>query len=208
MTFVQFTSGGGGWPMSVFLTPDLQPFFGGTYFPPDDRMGRPGFKTLLLRIAQLWAAQADKLKASGHKTITQLKAYAEVRIIQGKFALDSLQPHIDIIQATPSAQSSTVLDPWDVAKETFEHFEGSFDPVYGGFGTEPKFPTPVQLEFLLNYYGYLLRDKANLETANQALEMVVYTLKVYFALSKNDNNYLIHIPVENCGGRYPWSGAG
>lgn len=90
MTFVQFTSGGGGWPMSVFLTPDLQPFFGGTYFPPDDRMGRPGFKTLLLRIAQLWAAQADKLKASGHKTITQLKAYAEVRIIQGKFALDSL----------------------------------------------------------------------------------------------------------------------
>lgn len=78
MTFVQFTSGGGGWPMSVFLTPDLQPFFGGTYFPPDDRMGRPGFKTLLLRIAQLWASRADKLKASGQKTIMQLKKYAEV----------------------------------------------------------------------------------------------------------------------------------
>ena len=79
MTFVQLTSGGGGWPMSVFLTPDLQPFFGGTYFPPDDRYGRPGFKSLLTRIAQIWMATPDKLINSGKSTVAQLKAYAEVK---------------------------------------------------------------------------------------------------------------------------------
>lgn len=78
MTFVQLTTGGGGWPMSVFLTPDLQPFMGATYFPPEDKFGRPGFKTILTRIAQIWTASPEKLKQAGKNTVAQLKAYVEV----------------------------------------------------------------------------------------------------------------------------------
>ena len=57
MTFVQATTGGGGWPMSVWLTPDLQPFFGGTYFPPENRYGHPGFASMLTQIADAWRTE-------------------------------------------------------------------------------------------------------------------------------------------------------
>ncbi|KAI9274771.1 Six-hairpin glycosidase-like protein [Phascolomyces articulosus] len=151
MTFIQLTSGGGGWPMSVFLTPDLQPFFGGTYFPPDDRYGRPGFKSLLTRIAQIWMASPDKLINSGKSTVAQLKAYSE---------------------AKPEGDSSKATDPWSLAETTYEHFASSFDTQYGGFGKAPKFPTPVQLMFLLDYYGYHYKK----EQGEKALDMVLYTL--------------------------------
>src|SRR6202795_1312453 len=61
MTFVQSTTGSGGWPMSVFLTPELKPFLGGTYYPPEDRYGRPGFGTLLTRIADVWQKSPAKI---------------------------------------------------------------------------------------------------------------------------------------------------
>lgn len=80
MTYVQLVSGRGGWPMSVFLTPKLEPFFGGTYFPPSDHHGSPGFRTLLERVAELWAAAPDKLSESAENTIAQLKAFSEVRM--------------------------------------------------------------------------------------------------------------------------------
>jgi uncharacterized protein len=67
MTFVQSTTGGGGWPMSVFLTPELKPFFGGTYFPPDARYGRPSFLQLLEQIAGLWRERKMEIVASGGK---------------------------------------------------------------------------------------------------------------------------------------------
>jgi uncharacterized protein YyaL (SSP411 family) len=78
MTYVQLTSGRGGWPMSVFLTPEKYPVLGATYFPPDDRHGRPGFKTILKRIAQMWALQPDTLRENAADTIEQLKSYTEV----------------------------------------------------------------------------------------------------------------------------------
>ena len=61
MTFVQATSGGGGWPMSVFLTPDLKPFYGATYFPPEDRYGMPGFTTILKKVSSLWQSKKQEL---------------------------------------------------------------------------------------------------------------------------------------------------
>jgi uncharacterized protein YyaL (SSP411 family) len=64
MTAVQLMTGQGGWPMSVFLTPDLKPFYGGTYFPPDDRYGRPGFKRVLLALADAWKTQRDRIEQS------------------------------------------------------------------------------------------------------------------------------------------------
>ncbi|KAI9318381.1 Six-hairpin glycosidase-like protein [Dichotomocladium elegans] len=157
MTFVQLQSGGGGWPMSVFLTPDLHPFFGGTYFPPDDVFGRPGFKTLLSRIAQLWITNPDKLKESGQKTVNQLKAYSESR-------------------PSGSSSSAAKLVPSSVAETTFKYLQSSYDDKQGGFGKAPKFPTPVQLLFLMDYYGY--QDKiASSNNANKALEMALFTLQ-------------------------------
>src|SRR5579885_2139128 len=78
MTFVQATTGGGGWPMSVWLTPDLKPFFGGTYFPPDNRYGRPGFKKVLERIAAAWQSQRDKILESSGDITSQLAKHLEV----------------------------------------------------------------------------------------------------------------------------------
>ena len=73
MTFVQATTGGGGWPMSVWLTPDLQPFVGGTYFPPEDRYGQPGFKKVLERIAAAWKQDHEKIVDQSSKIISALR---------------------------------------------------------------------------------------------------------------------------------------
>src|SRR6187431_2132717 len=73
MTFVQATTGSGGWPMSVWLTPDLKPFYGGTYFPPTSRWGRPGFVDILQEIARVWTADRDKVLDSAEAMTTQLK---------------------------------------------------------------------------------------------------------------------------------------
>src|SRR5713226_139174 len=77
MTYVQATTGRGGWPMSVFLTPDLKPFFGGTYFAPDTRYGSPGFGTILERIAEAWRTDREKIAASSADVVAQLKRYSE-----------------------------------------------------------------------------------------------------------------------------------
>src|SRR5437764_7823377 len=72
MTCVQSTTGSGGWPMSVWLTPDLKPFVGGTYFPPDDRYGQPGFTKVLGRIAEAWKKDHEKIAQSGDQIIAAL----------------------------------------------------------------------------------------------------------------------------------------
>jgi uncharacterized protein YyaL (SSP411 family) len=123
MAFVQATTGGGGWPMSVFLTPELAPFFGGTYFPPDDRYGRPGFATLLGKIDDLWRTRRADLVDSGRRVIAEMRA-AEVAGAQA--ALD---------QAT--------------LKRAWATFASQFDGDHGGFGGAPKFPRPSVLGFLL-----------------------------------------------------------
>src|SRR5471030_372717 len=76
MTYVQATTGGGGWPMSVWLTPDLKPFVGGTYFPPDDRWGRPGFTSILNQVAEAWQTNQERIVAASDWVLTQLKEFA------------------------------------------------------------------------------------------------------------------------------------
>src|SRR5438034_1896059 len=73
MTFVQATTGSGGWPMSVWLTPELKPFYGGTYFPPSSRWGRPGFLDILREVARVWAAERDKVRQSAEALTNQLR---------------------------------------------------------------------------------------------------------------------------------------
>ncbi|KAG2175483.1 hypothetical protein INT43_001130 [Umbelopsis isabellina] len=151
MTYVQLTSGRGGWPMSVFLTPDKYPIFGATYFPPEDKMGRPGFKTLLKRIAQMWAASPDTMRENATDTIEQLRSYTE-----------------------ESGTGSAKLDFEKISSSVYEHYESSFDSKEGGFGGAPKFPTPVQFGFLLDYHNYIKDVKT--EESKKALSMVKFTL--------------------------------
>ncbi len=128
MTFVQATTGGGGWPMSVWLTPDLQPFFGGTYFPPENRYGHPGFASVLTQITSAWQTERDKIEESAREVVAQLAAHAAV------------QP------GPASIVDNSILD------SGFNVFRRTFDSQMGGFGPAPKFPRPAVFEFLLRYH--------------------------------------------------------
>ncbi|KAI8089097.1 spermatogenesis-associated protein 20 [Halteromyces radiatus] len=154
MSFVTYTSRSGGWPLSVFLTPERYPFFGATYFPPQDQLDRPGFKTLLTRIAQVWMSSPDKVRSSGENIISQLKTF---------------------IEAKPAI--SNALDPIKIAEETYDDFKNSYDAKHGGFGSAPKFPTPVQLLFLMDYAYYNKDSTQYGEQANHALTMATSTLR-------------------------------
>ena len=128
MLFVQASTGSGGWPMSVWLTPDRKPFFGGTYFPPDNRFGRPGFHMILERLAQSWRDDRARIEQSGAQALEQLRQYSAVdpgHAIAGRGALES----------------------------AFLGFRRSFDARLGGFGRAPKFPRPSIHNFLVRYYA-------------------------------------------------------
>src|SRR5436190_9292668 len=127
MAFVQATTGGGGWPMTVFLTPDGKPFFGGTYFPPEDKEGMTGMKTLLPRVATVWRDDHDKVVASAEKVTTALKQFTTIDA--GK--ADGI--------------------PETALKAAYEKYKSTFDKEHGGFDAAPKFPEPVALNFLLYY---------------------------------------------------------
>jgi uncharacterized protein YyaL (SSP411 family) len=129
MTFVQATTGGGGWPMSVWLTPDLQPFFGGTYFPPENRYGQPGFASILQQIAEAWRRDRDQIVESARDVIAQLESRAKV---------------------APGREDS-VDDK--VIESGFNVFRRTFDTQMGGFGGAPKFPRPSIYNFLLRYWA-------------------------------------------------------
>lgn len=129
MTFVQATTGSGGWPMSVFLTPDLKPFLGGTYFPPEDRYGRPGFPTVLQRIAGAWESDRDRLLEQGSRMLAALLEYT-----------------------APSGAEAAKPDD-AILKNGCEQIARTFDHELGGFGGAPKFPRPVTLNFLFRVYA-------------------------------------------------------
>src|SRR5215510_6324615 len=145
MSYVVGTTGGGGWPMTVFLTPDLKPFFGATYLPPDDRNGRPGFRSLLMRVDTQWATNRDKIievAASGKQLI-------EAQAAAGR------------------PGSSRGLDG-KVLDRTYQDIRSSFDSSAGGFSPAPKFPRPVLMNFLLRYYART-RAKPALDMSLQTL---------------------------------------
>jgi uncharacterized protein YyaL (SSP411 family) len=157
MTFVQATTGSGGWPMSVWLTPGLQPFAGGTYFPPEDRYGRPGFTTVLLRLAEVWNTERARVIEQGAKITEMLREYAKPR---GGGLLDEA-----------------------VARNAVRQAAQSFDQELGGFGSAPKFPRPVMLDFLLAFYR---REPATAD-GRQAREMVFHTLRMMAAGGMHDH---------------------
>jgi uncharacterized protein len=158
MTFVQATTGGGGWPMSVWLTPELKPFVGGTYFPPEDRYGQPGFSKVLVRIAAAWKQDHEKIAEQGTKIIAAL-AQAE----SGEGEATQL--------------GAATLDA------AYQQIARSYDAHEGGFGVSPKFPRPVTLNFLFRIYARA-RESAS---GKHALEMNLFTLRKMAAGGMHDH---------------------
>jgi uncharacterized protein YyaL (SSP411 family) len=128
MTFVQATTGSGGWPMSVWLTPSLQPFYGGTYFPPASKWGRPGFIDILKEIARAWEEDRARIETSAESITERLRELGRDgggRRVPDAGALD----------------------------EGVRQFAAAFDQRRGGFGDAPKFPRPSELLFLLREHA-------------------------------------------------------
>lgn len=127
MDAVQALSGHGGWPLSVFLTPDGSPFFGGTYYPPEDRPGMPGFPRVLTTVLEAYGARKAEIKEAGQNIVDHLR------------------------RATVASSGQDSLLSKDLFGEAFARLSGSFDAANGGFMAAPKFPQPMLLEFLMRY---------------------------------------------------------
>ncbi|MFO0705499.1 MAG: aldo/keto reductase [Nitrospira sp.] len=123
---VAMNHGQGGWPMTVFLTPEQEPFFAGTYFPPEDRWGRPGFPTLLTKIADYWVQDAAGVRSQGREMTERLRN-------EGRMP-------------SPISVNESVLD------EVVAQFQSDFDQTHGGFGGAPKFPPAAGLSLLLRCF--------------------------------------------------------
>ena len=127
MNFVQLTTGRGGWPMNVFLTPDKRPFFGGTYFPPAPRYGMASWQQILTSIAEAFRDRRDELENSANDIIGELR-------------------RLSIVETAAGGLSTELLDA------AFASYLRTFDTVNGGFGGAPKFPPAMSLEFLLRFH--------------------------------------------------------
>ena len=129
MTFVQATTGSGGWPMSVWLTPSLEPFYGGTYFPPEGRWGKPGFAELLEEIARVWREEREKVLRSASHIVERLRTLGAAE------------------------GGGRGVPPTAILDRAVEEYAGAFDARRGGFGNAPKFPRPSELLFLLREHA-------------------------------------------------------
>ena len=150
MAFVQATTGQGGWPLSAWLTPELKPFIGGTYFPPEDRQGRPGFSTVLQEIAGVWERENSRVLEHGRKVVESL------------YAKEKRGP----------ADGGTLKVEW--AEKGCQRVMSTFDEKNGGFGGAPKFPRPALMNFL---FRTGMRLGLHHETGGRAVEMALVTLR-------------------------------
>lgn len=143
MAVCQALTGHGGWPLTIVMTPDKKPFFAGTYFPKQRKYGRAGIMEILAQLHEAWEHKRDKVLAAGD---------AIVKGIKDKYF-----------------QSEAGIAGRDTLDRAFNYYNHTFDPIYGGFGEAPKFPTPHNLTFLLRYW--------KLTGSNKALYMVEKTLQ-------------------------------
>lgn len=127
MTFVQLTTGRGGWPMNVFMTADKLPFFGGTYFPPVNRYNMPSFRQILVSVAEAYRDKRDELLHSANDILGEMR-------------------RVGLSEFSPVGLTTEQLDT------AFQSFARTFDAANGGFGGAPKFPPSMSLEFLLRYH--------------------------------------------------------
>uniref|UniRef100_A0A914HXW8 DUF255 domain-containing protein n=1 Tax=Globodera rostochiensis TaxID=31243 RepID=A0A914HXW8_GLORO len=159
MSFIQSLTGGGGWPMSVFLTPDLEPITGGTYFPPQDSMGRLGFSTILHMISDKWRNNQQQVKEQGRELAEAIR------------------------ESVQHAKSSQLPMADTAVEECYARLSRQFDKENGGFGSAPKFPKAVDLDFLL-YFSIVKKPS---EEATMALKMLRVTFEKLFAGGIHDH---------------------
>ena len=148
MEAVQMMTGSGGWPMTMFLTPDLKPFFAGTYFPPQSRHGMPGFDAVLVSVADAFHTKSEEISKVSEQVTEQLRNNMSL------VTQDSILSE-DILTTAVSTLSK------------------NFDYQNGGFGSSPKFPQPMTLEFLLQYYQQY-EDPNALELVTKTLDCMMY----------------------------------
>jgi uncharacterized protein YyaL (SSP411 family) len=127
MNAVQMMTHHGGWPMTVFLTPDAVPFYGGTYFPPQDRYNIPGFPRVLIGVAEAYKERSDEIRETGTSLVTELRRLSE------------------------TGGSDHPIEP-ELLDAAYAGMIRNYDSVNGGFGGAPKFPPAMALEFLLRSY--------------------------------------------------------
>ena len=127
MSACQSMTGRGGWPLSIFMTPESKPFFSGTYYPKSSRLGMPGFTDVLTQIAALWEKDRKRILKAGEDITNAIQPRADLAFEGHTLGIDTLQ-------------------------NSYEQFARSFDPKWGGFGGAPKFPTPHQLTSLLRWH--------------------------------------------------------
>ncbi len=135
MSFVQLTTGSGGWPLTVFMAPDQVPFFGGTYFPPEPRFNMPSFSQILISVSEAYRERRDEVLRSANEVLGEIR-------------------RVGFGEMTPTNLEIEQLD------SAFRGFVSTFDAANGGFGGAPKFPAPMSLEFLLKYYKRTGEEKA------------------------------------------------
>ncbi|MBU0482517.1 MAG: thioredoxin domain-containing protein [Proteobacteria bacterium] len=137
MRFCQALTGGGGWPLTVFLTPDRKPFYAGTYFPKESKYGRPGMVDVLLKIEDLWRTEKQKVLDSADR----ITGFVAGRMEENE-------------------KKGTPVSGIKLLAEGYSQLAASYDEKHGGFGKAPKFPTPHQLMFLLRYWKRTGEEKA------------------------------------------------
>ena len=170
MSAVVALTGQGGWPMTVMLTPDGAPFFGGTYFPPSPRYGMPSFRQVLESVSNAWQTRRADILESAEQITGQLNRMAVAR-------------------GSEAALDKAALD------EAFVNIQGQFDSVWGGFGSAPKFPQAMTIEFLLRQHVNN-GDAGALHMAERTLEMMANggmydQLGGGFARYSTDNKWLV-----------------
>ncbi|KAK4630929.1 Spermatogenesis-associated protein 20 [Fulvia fulva] len=167
MDFLQATSGGGGWPLNVFVTPDLEPIFGGTYWPGPKseraQMGGTTFEHILLKVSRMWKEQEARLRASGKEITKQLREFAQEGHIGGRDGKGDDNDGLEL----------------DLLDDAFQHYKKRYDRKFGGFGAAPKFPTPVHLKPLLRVAAYPkdVREIVGEDESIEARAMAVKSLE-------------------------------
>ncbi len=146
MNAVQMMTGHGGWPMTVFLTPDLKPFYGGTYYPPVDRQGMPGFPRVLMAMAEAYKTKREDVASSADSITAEL-------------------------QKTNRFTATTDMLTSEVFNEAYSALYAGFDKSYGGFGRAPKFPPSMSLMFLLRYF-----QRTNTPEAMHMVEVTLHRM--------------------------------
>ena len=172
MNYVQATTGSGGWPLNVFVTPDLEPVFGGTYWPgPNNSMTAVGtavaetvgFVDILEKMRDVWIQQESRCRESAKEITRQLKEFAEEGVHSHHMGEKGEGEGLDI----------------ELLEEAFQHFQKKYDKINGGFSTAPKFPTPVNLSFLLRlpHWPQTVKDVVGETEYQHASNMAIHTLR-------------------------------